>query len=100
QRIVPPPRRPQRIQHFRPDLLVAAPVLVETVRRHLGGEAHPRHQKSNWSMLLASNTVGGPSTTTLCSPIVYSPSLPALNFSPVLPGIWPEGSAAPAYAAR
>src|SRR5690242_18306722 len=51
-------------------------------------------------MLPASKTVGGPSTMTPPAPTVYSPSLPALNFSPSAPVIWPEASAAPAYAAR
>src|SRR5262245_34818444 len=53
-------------------------------------------QKSNLSMLLASNTVGGPRTISPSLPMVYLPSLPAVNVSPSAPVIWPEASATPA----
>ena len=46
------------------------------------------------------NVVSGPSTISPFAPIVYSPRRPALNFSPSLPVIRPEASAAAAWPAR
>jgi hypothetical protein len=53
-------------------------------------------QKSNLSMLPASNLVGGPRITSPFAPTVRSPSLPAVNFSPSAPVIRPDASAAAA----
>ena len=58
------------------------------------------HQKSKSSMLPLLKRVGGPRMISPFAPIVRDPSLPALNFSPSAPLIWPEARAAAAYPAR
>ena len=59
-------------------------------RRMVVGDASSTTQKSKSSTLSFVNVVSGPSTISPSTPIVYSPSRPASNFSPSLPVIRPE----------
>ena len=72
---------------------------MDRVQRHtvlISEGSEPTGQNWYWSMFSAVKTVGGPRTTSPSVPIVYSLSLPALNFSPSAPVIWPDASDAAA----
>lgn len=57
-------------------------------------------QKLNWSMLSFVKTTGGPVMTTLFSPSVRSPSVPAVSFAPGLGSRVPLASCAAIWPAR
>src|SRR6516162_6208717 len=61
---------------------------------------HQLCQKLKLLMLEELKTNGGPSRTVLSAPIVYEPSLPALNVWPWLPLTFSDANSTAAYPAR
>src|SRR6516164_3397030 len=73
---------------------------VQLLLVHRPANPHQLCQKLKLLMLEELKTNGGPSRTVLSAPIVYEPSLPALNVWPWLPLTFSDANSTAAYPAR